>query len=473
MAKISSVTLRGADVVGSDEWWVRRLSTELRDRRAGKGWSSAKVSNPLGTRPGLDLLAQWGRGEQPLPLGADESYVSAWSNFLRASRTNYAELVVSSRTERITPIGWRTAVESGRDTDGDEVAERLATHTDLRARVTEAVEDMCTLGEGYLMVGPDEVEDGRALITRESPLETLVARDVAGRPRAGLRHVVDEWTGVYEVILYRAGAGDTPNYMRTARRVRGRWSWAGDPVTLPDFPIVPFENYRGLGEFELHLDALGRINDSVFTRMVLTKLQAHRQRAVERPMPTKDGIEIDAEIAPEDFVSGPDALWDLPPGVKIWESSAADFSTVRLHVEDDVKALCAVTKTPVWQMLPGSQNQSATGSDRAHEGFLSLVEDRRHRVNVGLSKVLGMAFDVIGDSDRSDASKIETIWAPTERYGLQERAQALATMHGKWPFEEIAVDVMQKRPSELSRLNSARLKDSFTTNVVAGNGDGA
>ena len=159
--------------------------------------------------------------------------------------------------------------------------------------------------------------------------------------------------------------------------------------------------------------------------------------------------------------------------MKIWESSAADFSTVRLHVEDDVKALCAVTKTPVWQMLPGSQNQSATGSDRAHEGFLSLVEDRRHRVNVGLSRVLGMAFDVIGDTERSDASKIETIWAPTERYGLQERAQALATMYGKWPFEEIAVDVMQKRPSELSRLNAARLKDSFMTNVTAGAGDGA
>ena len=167
MAKISSVTLRGADVVGSDEWWVRRLSTELRDRRAGKGWSSAKVSNPLGTRPGLDLLAQWGRGEQPLPLGADESYVSAWSNFLRASRTNYAELVVSSRTERITPIGWRTAVESGRDTDGDEVAERLATHTDLRARVTEAVEDMCTLGEGYLIC---------LLYTSPSPRDATLSR---------------------------------------------------------------------------------------------------------------------------------------------------------------------------------------------------------------------------------------------------------------------------------------------------------
>lgn len=474
MAKVSSITLTGADVVGSDEWWVRRLSTELRDRRSGKGWSAARLSNPLDVRPGLDLLAQWGRAEQPLPAGADADYVDAWRPYLRASRTNYAELVVSSRTERIVPLGWRTAATDGADSDGDEVAERLAVHTDLRNRVTEAVEDMCTLREGYLLVGPDRQQEGMALITRESPLETIVARDFAGRPRAGLRLVVDEWTGDYEALLYMPPTSDAPGYMRTARRAKGRWGWADEDVRLPKFPLVVLENYRGIGEFELHLDALGRINDSVFTRMVLTKLQAHRQRAIERPVPREgDKFDVDAVIDAEDFVSGPDALWDLPPGVKLWESSQGDFSSVRLHVEDDVKALCAVTKTPVWQMLPGSQNQSATGSDRAHEGFLSLVEDRRHRVDVALSKTLGMAFDIMGEKERSDASRIRTIWAPTERYGLAEKAQAMSILHGKWPWEELAVDVMQKRPSELKRLSAARLKDTFFTNGLGGVGDGA
>ena len=466
MANVSSISINGSSTVGSDEWWLKRLSSELRDRRSGKGWSAAKVSNPLGARPGLDLLAQWGRGEQPLPPGADADYVAAWTQFLRASRTNYAELIVSSRTERIVPLGWRTAVEEGADTDGDQVVERLAVHTNLRSRITEAVEDMCTLRDGYLLVGPDMQQDGMALITRESPLETIVASDAADRPRAGLRLVADDWTGDHEAWLYMPATSSSGAYQRVARRVRGRWEWADDRVPLPEFPLVRLPNYRGVGEFELHLDALSRINDSVFTRMVLTKLQAHRQRALEQPIP-KDGdkYEVDAEIDPADFVSGPDALWQLPPGTKLWESSSADFSSVRLHVEDDVKALSAVSKTPVWQLLPGSQNQSATGSDRAHEGFLALVEDRRHRVDVGLSKALSMALSIMGEDKRADAAQIRTIWAPTERYGLIEKSQAFSTLYGKWPFEELAVDVMQKRPHELRRLQDGRMKDAFLTNV--------
>lgn len=477
MVSVSPITLRGSDRVGSDEWWLRRLSSELRDRRSGHGWSSGKVSNDLDVRPGLDLLAKWGRGEQPAPAGADDAYVAAWSNFLRASRTNYAELVVSSRTERIVPIGWRTAADDGADTDGDQVAERLAVHTNLRTRLTEAVEDMCTLGEGYLLVGPDWQDESMPMITRESPLETIVARDTADRPRAGLRLVRDDWTGTHEAWLYMPATPTTPAYQRMARQVHSRWEWSGDRVPLPDFPLVPAPNYRGVGEFELHLDALGRINDSVFTRMVLTKLQAHRQRALEQPVPGQnDKYEVDAEIDPKDFVSGPDALWQLPPGTKLWESSSADFSSVRLHVEDDVKALAAVTKTPVWQLLPGSQNQSATGSERAHEGFLSLVEDRRHRVNVALAKVMSMAFRIMGEDERADASRISTIWAPTERYSLQEKSQAMSVMYGKWPWEELAVDVMQKRPSELPRLSAERMKDAFVANfgdVAAGGAQAA
>lgn len=461
----------GTVPVGSDEWWVQRLSQEIRDRNAGKGWNHGRVSNPDGARPGLLLLQKWLRNEPPPPPGSDETYISAWSNFLRLSRTNYAELVTSSRTERIVAQGWRTAVETGADTDGDQEAESLAIHTNLRTRVAEAVQDMCSLGEGYLLVGPDWQEDGKALITSESPTTTIVARDRADRPRAGLRLLRDDWTGNFEAWLYMPPTAESQGYMRVARKSSHQgWAWAGDPEPIPDFPLVPMVNHLGIGEFERHLDALARINDTVFTRLVLTKLQAHRQRALEQPTPKVGELDIDIDVDVDDFVSGPDALWLLPPGAKLWESGSADFSSIRLMSEDDVKALAAVTKTPIWQLLPGSQNQSATGSDRAHEGFLALVEDRRHRVEVALAKALGMAFSIMGDETRSDASKIRTIWGPTERYSLSEKAQAFASMYGKWPFEELAVDVMQKRPSDLARLSNERMKDSFLTNAVAGSG---
>lgn len=461
----------GRPSVDSDEWWVQKLSSAIRYRNESPDWNRARLDNPHGTRPGLLLLDSWLRGEPPLPVSAAASYVDAWSAFLRLSRTNYAELITSSRTERIVPLGWRTAVEEADDTDGDEEAERFATHTNLRNRISEAVQDMCGLGVGYLLVGRDTVDGGdgkRALVTRESPLATMVAEDAANRPRAGLRMLHDPWTDTYEAWLYRVVNGK--GYQRVARR-DSRTGWAWDDRyshPLPDFPLVPLHNYLGIGEFERHLDALTRINDTMFTRLVLTKLQAHRQRALETEVPKEnDKYEIDAEVDPADFDTGPDALWHLPPGVRLWESSQADLTHVRLMVEDDVKAAAAVTKTPVWQLLPGSQNQSATGSERAHEGFLAMVEDRRHRVDVALARVLAMGFAIQGDNARANAERISTIWAPTERYGLIEKSQAFSAMYGKWPFDELAVDVMQKRPSELQRLNAARAKDTFYNPVAA------
>lgn len=468
--QVQQVVLNGEAVrtVGTDEWWMAQLSSAIRDRNTGAGWNPAKLSNDHGTRPGLTLLSSWLRGEQPLPEVGKEGYVEAWAKFLRLSRTNYAELITSSRTERIVPLGWRTPVDNADDTDGDEEAERLATHTDLRNRISEAVQDMTGLGIGYLMAGADQQEKGKAIITRESPLYTMVAEDSANRPRAGLRMVHDPWTNTHEAWLYMARDGMF--YQRMARRSpSGQWQW--DPTRdarLPRFPLVPLPNYLGIGEFERHLDALTRINDTMFTRLVLTKLQAHRQRALEREVPKEnDRYEVDVDVDQGDFVSGPDALWELPPGSKLWESATADLSQVRLMVEDDVKSLAAVTKTPVWQLLPGSQNQSATGSERAHEGFLALVEDRRHRVDVALAKVLANGFHAMGDSARADAERISTIWAPTERYSLLEKSQAFSAMYGKWPFDELAVDVMQVRPSELQRLNAARAKDTFYSPVTA------
>lgn len=452
---MSTVVLPGHDVVDSDSWWVRRLSKAIHDRNRGSGWNRGALSNKHGTRPGLSLLDSWLRSEPPLPVGADADHVAAWAHLLRLSRTNYAELVVSSRTERIVPLGWRTAADEGEDTDGDQAAERLAVHTDLRNRLSEAVQDMCGLSIGYLLVGPDGQEDGKALVTSESPLSTIVASDHAGRPRAGLRIVKDEWTDEDEVWLYRDG------YQRTGRKERGQWVW-GDSVNVPRFPLVEIRNYLGVGEFERHLDPLTRINDTMFTRLVLTKLQAHRQRALEQEVPRdSDAVDVDVEIDPSQYVSGPDALWLLPPGTKLWESGQADLNSVRMMVEDDVKSLSATTKTPIWQLLPGSQNQSATGSERAHEGFLALIEDRRHRVDVALSQVMSMCFEIMGDAERADAASIRTIWAPVERYSITEKSQAFSSLYGKVPFDELALDVLQKRPSDLARLNAGRGRDLF------------
>ncbi len=448
----------GEHVPLSPEWWANKLEAALTARNKGRGWNQSRITNPRGTRPGLDVLDAWSRSEPPLPSAYTEQWVSAWAKFLRLSRTHFAELVVSSRTERIVPIGWRTAVDE--DADGDRDAERIAVHSDLRVRAGDAIRDMLTFADGYLLVGPDPDDSRRAIITSESPLWTITAEDRAtGRARAGLRSVVDEWTGEKEHWLYLA---DGTIRVARANVSTKRFEWSGDPAGVPGrrFPLVHLRNHRGVGEFEEHLEDLQRINDTLFTRIVLTKMQAFRQRAITRAVPKEgDAFEVDAEIKAEDFTPGPDALWDLPPGMGIWESQVTDMTSMRGMVEDDVKLLSATTKTPIWQMWPGAQNQSATGSEKASAGFVALVEDRRHRADVALAHAMSMAFLIEGKSDRAEVEKIRTIWAPAESYSLNDQAQAFSALYGKVPFDTLAIDVLGKRPSDLPALNAQRGKD--------------
>ncbi len=444
----------GKHDVQSPEWWANRLDRAIRDRNAGKGWAETRLANKRGTRPGLDLLDAWLRNEPPLPTASAE-WVDAWSHVLRITRTNAAELVVSSRSERIIPLGWKTAVDG--DADGDAAAEVIARRTDLRSAAQEAIEDMLGLGSGYMLTGPDAA--GKAAVTRESPMSTITADDPTGRSRAGLRLVVDEWTGEDEAWLYLAGGE-----VRVARKARSGYAWVeGEGGRIPGgrFPLTHLRNKNGEGEFERHLADCRRINDSLFNRVVLTKLQSHRQRALEKPALQDGRPEVEIEFDPADFGSGPDALWDLPPGVKVWESVAAELTSVRGMVDDDFKILAANTKTPVWMMLPGSQNQSATGSENAEGAYLALVADRQHRVDIALSRVVANAFAVEGDDKRSDPTQVRTLWAPQERYSLTDKAQAVSALAGKMPFDRIMTDVWQVAPSDLAELNAARGRDLF------------
>lgn len=448
----------GSHEVESPEWWANQLEKRLKDRNKGRGWSSGRLSNRAETRPGLELLDAWRRNEPPLPVGVSQDWADAWSNVLRITRTNSAELVVSSRSERIVPLGWRTGVDG--DTNGDSVVNDLARRTDLRTAVGEAVEDMLALGDGYLLAGPETSGSSRAVVTRESPLSTITAEHASGRPRAGLRMVMDEWTGEREAWVYLPGA------VKVARKAKPSSSYAwvdGEGGTVPNgaFVLARMRNKDGVGEFERHLADCARINDALFNRVVLTKLQSHRQRALEKAMPKDGEVEVVVEYDAKDFETGPDALWDLPPGVKVWESMAADLTPVRSIVDDDFRILAAATKTPIWVMLPGSQNQSATGSEKADSAFLSLVSDRQHRIDMTLARTLAIALNIEGQAARAQAEKIRTIWAPQERYSLQEKSDAASKLNGILPFDRLAMDVLQIGPEDLPELNAARSRDLF------------
>lgn len=431
-----------------------------------------------GRRKRLDDL--WARyeGNPPLPEGAESAF-EAYRAFQKKARTNYADLIVSAVTDRMTLVGFRTGAEG--DENGDTRARELWTYNDLPVESSDVHEMMVTMSEGYTMVGPPDPEDdtGLAIITAEDPRQTIVARDPArpSRVLAGMKWYYDDIEEKDTAHVFIRG-GTQRTRMYTARKDRKSntsslgpnfrlspraWTWDDpDGVELPTtrVPIIPFRNRRGVGEFEQHVDHLDRINHILLQRMVIATLQAFKQRAVIG-VPNRDpdtGEEIDYS---DIFTADPGAMWALPATASMWESGAVDLGPLLMAVRDDVRDLAGVTRTPLSWLAPDAANSSAEGASLQREGSTYKAEDRITRAGSGWVNTTSIAFEMMGDTVRADVNALEPLWAPVERHSLAERYSAAAQGNGIVPWRTLMTDVLQFTPDQVARMETERIMDQL------------
>lgn len=429
----------------SPDQWLARL-TKAMDDRADR----------------LALLRSYLEGDAPLPEGA-EGCRDAYKDFQRKARTNFGELAVEAVTDRLIPSGFALP-----DSEGDDDTLRaIVKRNRLMIGVADAIRDMVGLSHGYLMVS--EESPRRALVTYERPEQTITEQS-AYRPdqvRAGLKVYRDEVDGFDVAKLHLPGIvhtyyrelRDDSGFDRRLIRVQNDWTYAGSEETgLRFVPIFPFVNRGGLGEFETHTDVLDRINWDILQRLVITAMQAYRQRATKGDLPPEDeqGNEIDyAEM----FKPGPGALWQLPEGVELWESQQVDLTSILAATKDDITHFAAVTRTPMSVMMPDGANQSAEGASFAKEGLVFKAADRRDRANAALTRALGAALAIErGEPDVID--DVEVSWLPVERQSLAERADA-ATKAQDLPWRTRMTDIWQFSADRVDDMESERAADAL------------
>lgn len=423
-------------------------------------------------RPRLDLLASYHDGNPPLPEGA-AGLRQAYCEFQKKARTNHAELSVEATRERMIPNGFTTSVDQ--DDDGDQAAWEFWTSNALDVGSADVHSDMLALGDSYVIVGGKDPGTGVPNITAEDPRQVITRHDPA-RPRvvvSALKVFTDEWTGQDNAYLFpRPGellvAERTHSQSQEAMDDVSTWTWNIDRSATfrPQVvPVVRFQNRRGLAEFEPHIDLLNRINLTILQRLVITAMQAYRQRAVEGNMPATDeaGNAIDYGAL---FQPGPGALWQLPPGVKLWESQQTSMQDVLAAVKDDVREFAAVTRTPVGYLIPDGANQSAEGAAAMREGLVFKAEDRIARARVSWEQVMSLAFLFAGDAARADLSKLRALFRDPQRYSLAERADAAVKATDLGPDRRL-VDIWGYRPSDLPGFRAARAAEALQAQAFA------
>lgn len=425
----------------------------------------------------LNLLNRYMDGDAPLPEGGD-NVREVHRLFQRRSRTNYGRLIVGSKQDRMRLLGFRTAAAN--DENGDAEAARVLRETGLILELADTLKNMLGVGEGYMIVGLDD--RNRPVITSEDPRQLIGEHDPMRR-QVLVRAVKLFHDDVAEkdfCYLYDASdPSDVRVYVASRRRRAvsagvtfnaSAYEWddeygGAEGSQLPAMPVVPFLNNGGIGEFEPHIDLLDRINYMVLERMNITAMQAFRQRAIEGTLPELDenGNPIDYDKL---FEAGPAALWQLPEGVKIWESATTDMTPILSSVKSDVEILASITSTPMYILFSDATNQSASGADLARESTKASVEDRIDRATPSLARVMSLVFLFLGDAVRADTLGIEPVWAPVVTYGLAERGSAWAQM-ADMPFETKLREVMQFTPEQIARAKTERMDDLVFAPLLA------
>jgi hypothetical protein len=436
---------------GSPGWWFDRLARQLVARKNR-----------------LDSLADYLEGNAPLPEGAD-GLRQAYQSFQRKARTNFAELVVEAVQERMTVSGFRVGNEAA-----EQSANRIWSLNEMATTATDVHGDMLGLSVGYCIVGPNGTEP---IITYEDPQCVITDHDPLrpSRVRAALKLYRDDEAGKEFAFVYLPGvvykaerdcSSDPTNTAAITQDISG-FDWSEDGVTKLPAPIVPvvrFANRKLLGEFETHTDVIDRINYTVLQRLVVTAMQAFRQRAILGDLPEKDeaGNKVDYNAI---FRPGAGALWFTqanPDLVKIWESQQTDLSPLLAAAKDDIRDLAAVTRTPMSMLIPDAQNQSAEGAAAAREGLVYKAKDRIQRATYGWNTVMRIALAFAGLGDLN----VETEWLDPERRSLAERADAASKLAPSIPKRTLWTDILQFPPDKADRMEAEAMEDALNASLA-------
>lgn len=454
---------------GSDDWFLMELAIQY--------------GNDL---PRLVKLKSYSDGTNVLPDEVDPGMKDAYRRFIHMSRLNLADLVVASKVSRLRPLGFTTAAPG--DTDGDAAAWSTWKRSGMKVGVRDFFKDAGIYGSAYLTTTGPAVPSSTA-----EPL--IVASN--GFSTATIQNSVQNWLSDamlqvgYDLInqveiltLFRAG------YMRQAMReakkssvvlngkrwTPGRnWDWVSDPIPLGYTDGVPGCKMSGpddMGMFEKHLDSLDRITNGIRDRLTINAMQAFKQRAIKGDLPDvyPPGHQLAGQKVPynEIFEVGPAALWRLPPGVEIWESSVTDTQGILNGSKDDVKNFSAVSSTPMYILSPDAVNASAGAADKSAEAFETSVEEWQDRAEMPIALALSLSFLAQGDATRAAIGEIGIDWSPVSRSSINEKSQAAsAAKTGGSSQAFINKSIWGMSPEQLKQERQDRTDEQFEAPIAS------
>lgn len=454
--------LPDATAAGSPAWWLLRLGKRLE-----------------ADQPRFDRLERYWRGDPPLPHG-NRKMREAYRRLQRLARTNFGALIAEALLERLKVMGFRAGSDA--TDEADKTAWAWWQRNDLDADSGLVHRAAVVMGRSYVIVGPDPANDGQPLVTAEDPRQVIHESSPTNRRdvRAALKTWWDDVESAQMAVLYLP---DTIHYYRTTagtKRDSGNSPWAAGTWEIdtseeyPDgsarnplgeVPVTPFVNRpdmagEGLGEFEDVVDILDRVNTVILDRLVISAMQAYRQRYATGVDLTDEDGNPSAEFDP-----GADLLWAVPDEkAKFGEFQPTDLTPLVKAIESDVQYLAAITRTPPHYLLAGVVNVSGDALAVAETGLASKAMERDTEYGNSWERVNRQTGKLQGREIGPDA---EVLWRDPQFHSLSQMAAAsVQLMQAGVPWRT-RMRLLDMSPAEIDRMEAERAHDAFMTAMAA------
>jgi hypothetical protein len=448
---------------GSPEWWLMRLGKRLESER-----------------PRFDRLESYWSGNPPLPQG-NRRMREAYRRLQRLARTNFGSLVAEAVLERLKVIGFRAGGDS--TDDADKEAWRWWQHNHLDADAGLVHRAAVVLSRSYVIVGDDPDDPTMPLVTVEDPRFVIHEASPTNRRKvdAALKTWFDDTENTHFAVLYMP---DTVYYFRSTQAAGGLldtdtvWKperWTPDLTLTPDgsapnpdgvVPVVPFINRpaltpgtSGMGEFEDVLDVLDRINTVILDRLVISAMQAYRQRwAKGVRMTDEEGNDTNP------FDPGADLLWAVEDDAAAFgEFQPTDVTPIVKAAEADVQHLSAITRTPPHYILSGIVNVSGDALAQAETGLTSKVQERQAEFGEAWESVYRLVGMRAGRKISDDA---EVLWKNPQFRSMTEMASAALQLASAGVPWRTRMRMLDMTPADIERMETERMQDAMTAALL-------
>jgi hypothetical protein len=431
--------------------------------------------------PRVRLLKRYVDGDAPLPE-ADKNTREAWRRFQKQARTNWGRMIREAVADRVVPNGITVG---GSATSPEAARAQMIWRNNRMDSVFKTwLRDGLTFADSFLTTWQSSTPGDVPVITADSPETMCVAEDPLQpwRIRAALKVWRDLDAGMDYAMVWMDGSrqkfsrscyvSGTGTRVRIVRMIQGNWEPVGDPVgTAGAPPVVVYHNPDGIGEFESHLDVINRINGGVLRRLSIESMLAFRSRALKSSdpkspgLPSKDlqGNDIDWSAA---LPFAPGALWNLPPGIDVWESATTDIAPLLGGSKDDIRHLASSTSTPLPMLMPDNANESAAGATATNQGYLSKCGDRCAEAKIGATAALVQALTTDG-TDVGDET-VELLFEPVEMVSMAEKMAAAAQARAAgMPVKTIWRNVLGWSPEQISQADQDLADETLSTMLAA------